>query len=396
MKILYCDVNLSYLNPTANLFPALFRDFFCGAVFYGPGFSRAEDMAGGLRAFVDRQGPFDALIIGSNTSLMLEGEDADARVLRYQDRFTDNRADYASRLNFFKDLRTSIPSIPIKVKLISALVFDYYAANQRQIDNILHLGLGIIGPNHQFVLRLAELPDFALREKHFVRKKGTFSDAWYDFLEKNPERVLTALHFVGSHEFFHQPLDDRRYDIAVPGVEYVLRREAARNVSKGAFRVAGKQFFHLYRLANRLGLPVFSNSVLMRLYNSLFQQGLADTRCVYTARGGFGIPIRKFFEIPAAGGLMLCSPPNGFAQLGYVPGEHYISVEPEELFRELTCRLKDSVSQQIAWSGQRLTQDLHSAAARGAQIRQCLEAMVVEQYRRAYWDHGRFVVERKS
>ena len=42
-------------------------------------------------------------------------------------------------------------------------------------------------------------------------------------------------------------------------------------------------------------------------------------------------PVRKFFEIPAAGAAMLCTPPVGFPGLGFRDGETHVEVEPEAL-----------------------------------------------------------------
>ncbi len=49
------------------------------------------------------------------------------------------------------------------------------------------------------------------------------------------------------------------------------------------------------------------------------------------ARGGFGLPIRKFFEIPATGAMMICTPPYSFRELGFRDDDNCIIAEPEAL-----------------------------------------------------------------
>ncbi len=395
MRILYVDANVWHLNPTAHQLPVLFRQYFPGTVCYGPGFSSQQELARGVRNYVDTAGPFNAVVLGANTTLIGDATDVVEGAVGYLKRYTANRLSPGDLAAFFLDIRQSFRELDVPVKLISVLNFDSYATTQRQIDSLLEQGLGVIGPNEQFVLRMDDLPDFAIHEKHYIRKADRFSNGWYNFLSQYPERVVTAVHFVGSQEFFFEPLDARPYEVAVPGVEYLLRRDAVKRIARSQLRSASKGYFHLYRLANRLGLPVFSNPLSLRLYNLLFQRTLADTRCVYTARGGFGIPIRKFFEIPAAGALLMCSPCNGYENLGFKDGVHYIAVEPEGLIDALVKWLADPQAQEIARAGQALTMAKHSLSARGSQIKCCLCAMIAGTYAGSRWEHGEFRVLEK-
>jgi len=173
----------------------------------------------------------------------------------------------------------------------------------------------------------------------------------------------------------------------------VLRKDAVRRLAGTRLRSASKAYFHLYRLANRLGLPVFSHPLALRLYNLFFQRTLADTRCVYTARGGFGMPIRKFFEIPAAGALLICNPCNGYIDLGFEAGRHYVKAEPDTLLDVLSEWLPSPRAQEVASAGQQLIIARHSMAARGEQIERCLRAMVAGSYRGARWCQGEFLVD---
>lgn len=392
MRVLYVDANAWHINPTANLLPVLVRERFPAAHFYGPGFVDDAVLAGGLQAFFDFHGPFDVALLGPATPFLGESVDADRGAVAFLRRSASHRLDDQTLLTFFADARAAFGKLPCGVRLLSLLNFDYYAATQRQIDILLEQAIAVLGPNDQFVPALADLPDFASREKHFVRKAQRFTDAWRNFLLEHPERVVTATHFVGPHEYCFDPLSVRPYKVAVPGVEYVLRKDAVRRLARTRLRRASKGYFHLYRLANRLGLPAYSHPLSLRLYNLFFQRTLADTRCVYTARGGFGIPIRKFFEIPAAGGLLICSPCNGYADLGFEAGRHYVQAEPDTLLDVLSEWLVSPRAQEIASTGQQLVIDRHSMAARGEQIERCLRAMITAGYRGARWHHGEFVV----
>jgi Glycosyl transferases group 1 len=397
MHVLYVDVNAWHLNPTANLLPILVKQQFTRVAFYGPGYVDEEDIKLGLLRFIDREGPFDAVIFGyGGLSIFHKDADQDFRTAKSFYKHSAGRSSLESLAYFFADVRNHCGHVPTAIRLLSTLNFDYYAATQAQVDILIEKSISLIGPNEQFVIALEDLPNYAKREKHYVRKQGCFSNAWRDFLIKHPEKVVTALHFVSPSEYCFDALALRPYETAIPGVEYLLRKQAMRQLEKSNYRVSSKAYFNLYRLANYTGLPVFSNPVLARLYNLSFQRSLADTQCVYTARGGFGIPIRKFFEIPAAGGLLVCSSPNGFSNIGFVNKKHYIEAEPDQLLDVLSEWLDNEEAQSVARQGQDLVIAKHSLSARGSQIGICMQAMLEGKYHGARWQAGEFVLQLKE
>lgn len=393
MRLLYVDANVRHTNPTANLLPLLFRECFSNIRFFGPGFVDDGEVERGVDVFVDRHGPFDVVILGPATPYLADRESAIEGAITFLGRYASHRLSKRILSGFFTNVQAAFGRLPITVRVVSALNFDYYATTQKQIDVLLNESIAVLGPNEQFVLRLDELPGFAMREKHYVRKSQRLSNAWRDFVCAHPDRVVTATHFVSPQEYSFEPISARPYEVSVPGVEYVLRREASKRIAASSYRQAPKTYFQLYRLGNRLRLPVFSNALLLEQYNWLFRRALANTRCVYTARGGFGIPIRKFFEIPAAGSLLICSPPNGYADLGFEPGRHYLPAEPEDVVEVLSSWLDNPESQDIARRGQDLVIDRHSLTARGQQIGRCLKAMIAGTFRGARWCSGEFVVD---
>ena len=243
------------------------------------------------------------------------------------------------------------------------------------------------------MLPFAELPEFVVEEKHYQRKKARLSDCWFDFLHAHPERVITALHYVVPSEFSFTPIHQRRPVIAVPGVEYHLRKKANAELRRSGVRVASKWYFHLYRILSRLGLPVYAHPMGLHIYNQGFQRTLKPSRYVYTAPGGFGLPVRKFFEIPAAGALFLCRPCTGYHDIGYEAGVHYLAAEPDELPGQLLELVKTGEGQDVAVSGRKVTANNHSLQARARQIGLCLEALTRGAYRGARWQKGEFVVE---
>jgi hypothetical protein len=394
IRALYVDIDLIHLNPTATYFPQLIEAAVPDISFYGPGFSSPEVLAKGLLGWIRETGPYEVIFIGPNSPILADNLDDDVirRTLHYMRRFTAHGHADAQIVAFLEDLFAALPKVGIEHRVVTSLNFDYYAATAAQVQRLQDLNLTLIGPNEQFVRPFAELPEFVVQEKHYRRKKARLSDCWFDFLHAHPERVITALHYVLPSEFSYTPIHLRRPVVAVPGVEYHLRKKANAELRRSGVRMASKWYFHLFRILNRLGVPVYAHPMGLYMYNQGFQRTLKTSRYVYTAPGGFGLPIRKFFEIPAAGALFLCRPCTGYQELGFVDGVHYLSAEPNDLPGLLQELARTGAGHDVAISGRKVTANNHSLQARAQQIQLCLEALTHGTYRGARWHQGNFVV----
>src|SRR5262249_13048392 len=229
--------------------------------FYGPGFSSLDVLARGLLDWIRETGPYEVIFIGPSSPIFASNLDDDVirRTLHHMRRFTAHRHSDAQIVAFLEDLFAALPKIDIEHRVATSLNFDYYAATAAQVQRLQDLNLTLIGPNEQFVRPFAELPEFVIQEKHYQRKKARLSDCWFDFLHTHPERVITALHYVLPSEFSYTPIHLRRPVVAVPGVEYHLRKKANAELRRSGVRTASKWYFHLFRILNRLGMPVYAH-----------------------------------------------------------------------------------------------------------------------------------------
>ncbi len=391
MKILYTDVHLHSLNPTNTLTSNLVASAVDDIHFYGPGFVSSSELASGLVSFIEQTGPYDALVLGPNVPIFAWKPSDVLAAANYARRYTALSSPTQDLVNYYEDVLASIPLAPVGLRFACLVTLDCYGCTQAHIDRIEQFDLHVIAPNSAFSTRLETQPEWVNQEAHFVRKKDRLSNAWTDFTSQKPERVLTTLHFVGDAEFSFRGLSARAGDVSIPGVEYVLRKQAVIALKTAGIQYSTKGFFVAFRLASRLGLPVFGRFTSLKLFNLLFFRDLLDTRYVYTARGAYGTPIRKFFEIPAAGALMVCSPPIGFAALGFKDGEHYVHAEPDQLPRVLKeLKADPSRAQTIASAGRRLVFEKHSLRARAEQLRSCFDAILQGNYKGATWNDGTF------
>lgn len=394
MRILYVDANGQYVNPTASLLPLLMLAVSADTRFYGPGYSSRQELEAGLRRWVDANGPFDAVVLGPLTPFFTDDGAARAAGVEFVMRYTVHPPFSAADLGrFFDDVLGALGALPVPLRIVTSLALDTYASTQAQVDRMLEAGVLLLGPNHQFVRPLAEWrQDVFGRERHYQAKLSRLSDAWLGFLTDYPERVLTATHYVGEHEFCLTALEDRPWDIAIPGVEYALRRDAIASLKSSRARVAPKGHFYAFRIASRLGFPVHRHHLTARLYNMLFQRTLFTSRMVFTASGGSGGILRKFVEIPAAGAAMVCVPCNGFEAIGFEDGRNYVEAEPRQLADVVRALRQDPRLERIAAAGRDLMTRRHSMRARADQVAACLAAARAGSYRGATWENGEFVV----
>jgi hypothetical protein len=399
MKLLFADINALYMNPTPNLAPLLMQTVNPETRFYGPGFVSPEEIDLGIEKWCERTGPYDAIVLGSWTPILVDSfEESLERRINFIKKYLVRNFQIKTALIFYKDIQKNLKNIDVPRKIFFGLAYDYYATSQSQVDKIEEFDLTLIAPNRQFCKRVEDLPEATKSEDAYKRKEQRLSNAWQDFVQKKPERVITATHFIAPDEFSYKALAERKNLISVPGVLYNLRKEAVVNLKKNGFsNNKYKRFATVYKIADHLGLRPYARAIPLKLFNYGFFQGLSNTKFVYTARGGFGTPIRKFFEIPAAGALLLCEPCFGYEELGFKDGEHYLKAEPKNLADRLDEIISDpDRAQVIANAGRKLVVSKHSLNARANQIRACLTELINGNYLGSYWNQGRFVVKKQD
>jgi hypothetical protein len=361
--------------------------------FFGPGYVRDSELSDGVLKFIDRTGPYDILFLGPNMPI-LSVADADLReTAAFIRRWTALSAPQETVYAFFVAFLASLNDIPIAQRFACLVSMDSYSATQRQMDRLDHFGMKIMASNEHFVRRVADLPAWANREKHYQANTHNISDAWYDYLAARPERVVTSLHFVGDTEFSFRGLAHRKSEISIPGVDYHTRREAVESLKRHGIGSSSKFTYNVYRTLNKLGFPVYSRYPLLKYFNTSYFLNLMNTRYVFTAAEAFGLPIRKYFEIPAAGAVLLTTACNGFDRIGFADGVSCLLVQPDSL-ADVVVHLEKNPdeAQRLADNGRNLMYREHSISARIDQIRSCLNAIVAGKFLGAEWIDGRYVV----
>lgn len=395
-RVLYCDIFTESLNPTSTHTAHLIWTAFPNTQFFGPGFSSERELSLGLADWARDNGPFDLIVLGPNTgSGIFDSGNCDASS-NFLTRYAAGRSSQLRISTFLKAIPDELERLEIGFRMISLLNFDYYAATKVQIDRIKDHGFHVLSANEQFVTSVTGLPDFVKHEKHYQRKEKRINDCFRDFLIDHPEKVVTALHFVLPHEFHFCSFEERENCVAVPGIDYYKRRKAIDSIRSSSLRLVDSRHLKAYKIADKLGMRPYGRYLTLKGYQSFYTSSLRSNKYIYTSRGGFGFPVRKFFEIPAAGGLMLCDPCTGYHELGYQNQRDFVFCEPDDVV-EMVKRFESLPQEEIAEiarNGQRVTWNLHSIVARGAQVRESVLTVLAGTYQCSRWMDGKFQIEK--
>lgn len=198
---------------------------------------------------------------------------------------------------------------------------------------------------------------------------------------------------VGDDEFCMTPLNQCKFLWSVLGEDYASRKAAIKNLrSCGLDPVTSGFKRKAIAGLRRVGLLRGESNRSLNLMQDDFYQKLCSSKYSYTCESGLEIPIRKFFEIPAAGAVLVCRPFRGMNHLGFIAGENYIECEPNDLLEaHLFLENNTEIAEEITKSGQELIRRLHSAHARATPFKICLNALV-KFGGVGRWDRGNFHV----
>lgn len=388
MKLLYIDVCSGHINPTSSLILALLR-LSADVVCYGPGFVDETELSGGIERFIEKHGGFDFHVI---TRITLELPDVE--IHRYNRYFYPGYPfelvkAFASDAGAFLK-RSNVP------KLLFLTGLDTYAFPEEYARLIAELNGYIVAWADGFSRPMDEIDfDIFSSEEYYARYKGKRDfGRWHDVVSKYKRKFINLGHFVAETEFVWSAIGSRRDKVVVPGQMYVRRNAARRKLAERGILARSGRFKFLMSAMDHIGLRPHSRPLLRLLYNQTFVQVIGSARYAYTDGSGDDYPIRKYFEIPALGTVLLCAPCAGFEELGFSDRKNAVIVAPEAIGDAVEwLRKSPDQAQVIADAGRALIWDRHSLHARGEQFAACMKSIAAGKFRGSHWNNGEFVVD---
>jgi hypothetical protein len=387
MKLLYIDFCAKTVNLTNSLIPALLRET-ADVVCYGPGFVGDDELKGGIARFVEKHGGFDFHIV------TMFKFDLNEKEVGWYNRYTypayqgDVVRSFAADVNGFL-AKSEVP------RILFLTAFDTYAVGEKHSQMIANLDGYVVIWAGGFSKPIEELDLFS--SEPFAaryRKYGiTEFGRWHDIIAEHSGKFINLGHFLAETEFAWTALDGRRDKVLVPGQTYVRRRSARQKLAKQGILARSGRLKYLLSAMDHVGLRPYTRSLLQSMYYQTYAESLRSTRYAYTEGSGYEHPIRKFFEIPALGTVLLCAPCAGFDRLGFRDRKNAITVDTDAIGDAVEwLRKSPTQAQEIADAGRQLIWERHSLHARAEQFARCLKSIAVGRFAGSHWQDGNFVV----
>lgn len=386
IKVLFLDALIGYFNPTRNLLPALLGEVFdlhC----YGPGYIDSSELQKGCRTYLNDEGPFDAVISTAHAAFAryYPQENISKKFIHYARSFPDRDFDYL--VDMYETLiEYGGP------KFVTMIESDTYNFSIGQIESLKEVDGYTVGWGPGSVISTNSLAN--LRDESFGKRAN---DNYFEFIQGRLDRIIEFHHYVTEHEVCWTPLANRSTSWSILGAMYRARRIAIEGLKDNGITVSTAHYgfpFELVRRFRLLGFPTRSEQAFV---NYAFRRKMQMARYGYTCGSALRYPIRKYFEIPAAGAVLVCDPCAGFEDLGFVDGENAIVCEPHDVHKvHEFLENEPEQAQQIAANGRALVLDRHVVGARARQLRECLEAIIDGSFAGSRWHKGRFEVIRKK
>lgn len=208
------------------------------------------------------------------------------------------------------------------------------------------------------------------------------------FFLEGPEilgtRYVLTPHALAPEEFYN-PIG-RRSAVSVLGVPYPYRQIATRQLHESRVHMLRRVTTvdrALRRLAN-------VSEAGRKIYRWRFNRALRLSAVSVTCDGGVGYPVRKFFEIPAAGAVLVGRLPPRAEALGFIDGVNCFDVrEPDDVPMLIESLLaQPSRLESVATLGQAMVRQRHSISARARQLLTLLALESQSLVRSTTWTDG--------
>jgi len=362
--------------------------------FYGPGYVSLQCLNGGIVKYAEEFGPFDFVIVTS-TSLRLK--QTPNKLLDVSFKFFTKcfSFDFTKKefVTFFNE-KNDITNIP-KVKRIAFLsTFDFHVLEENDCSTLISDFDLVVGYNKQHSQFTSDLDQASLAKEGRHDSNGL--NNWAKMVRQYPEKIFPYLNYSLPTEFHYSTHNSRSNDWIVPGTRYSARKEALSNLKKLGVKVHRGTKKNLLIKALKYFLNFLNTSNLLMIANNEdFISAIRKSKFGYTCGSAFDMPIRKIFEIPAAGALLIIKPFSSVESLECIGWKHLkncLMSDPDDLAHWVNWIIDNPVdAQKIAYQGQRLVLEKHTFECRISSFRKALELLFNDDYLGAEWHDGKIV-----
>lgn len=367
MRFLVLGSQKAFFNPTRELiFRGLVRSEDCVVV--GPGYGPLMDR---VKDYVRKFGKFDGLVVESSIFLTYGTKDL---ALHWPNA---NLGTLADMFDYFSQI------------VVLNLLDDFHGSTRDQFERM-------------FSSRVVVLSS-AIGAQNFNPSRFALAKERETWFKGDPRTLPMAI--GRNYILFPHAIEDKelatshgyRSDtVAIPGVQYFIRRRAAKLLKEDGLRVVTGDDL-LFRTTRWI---VGRTGYCVGLYRGMFTSLLDRSKVAVTCSGTVGYPVRKFFEIPGRGTVLVAEFFDGYEELGFRSGENCFAITRKdggdvvELVRgvlgdECTRRRLEEAGRELIWGRHRIGQRIR-------QLVDILEAVADNDFETALWMNGTLRVVRRS
>lgn len=395
MRALYLDINIKYASPTRNIIVTLLKHVFDDLDIYGPGYQEKTILNEGIKKFVSTKEKYDfvianEIVIFADHARIFQPDSKKSVLKNFFINFSSELLNEDIILDMWNFFTTT------EYKKIAYLIqTDFYNVSTTQINSLKNL------KNIFYVTFGKDLicPKNELEYLYYESFSKYTTDNWFDFVNEYSAIVISLPHFVGDNEFNYTPIKDRKFKINVPGINYWFRKQVLNKVRK-KYSLPSKVHIKLFSLLTKLHVNPFSYDIGNELYNYLFRKAIFSSTATFTCGSMLKWPLRKFFEIPAGGSILICYPFFNQAHLGFVNGKTCIEIaDPAQITEVLDYLLKNiDIAQRISKDGQNMILKNHSLSARAYQLKAALITIKENpnDFNGANFNNATFIINKKK
>lgn len=424
MRILIVDVNYDHSGKMHRSYRNSLADEM-NVVYYGPGYSSRMDLERGLHDFIEKTGRIDLILVGSVLILnYVVTRHQDSAMMPYREhRFLLPKFTVMEAMQYGKSIEKElleISNIPRVIHLYDDVgrLSDY---KTKRLEGLVKEGFYLMLVGEDF------LSD-SFKKRCFGEIKGNKfkgNNNTYDLAVEHHEKVISMLPAaVDQDNYCFSDLKSRKYEWVVPGnvstlyqqrldVYNILKEEKyslwekevidRQLPYKNSFKTRVLHVDYASKMDKMISLlypkvQLIPNHVPIEkiaMFREAYLEGLRNSQCAYVDGSGLKLIVNKYFEVPAAGTLMVGDFVYGLEKLGFASGVNMVEASPDNIIDVYKKLLREPEKmQEIANKGRELVIEKHTYRCRARATGRAFEAIIEGSYKGSHWENGEFIVEK--
>ena len=355
-KVLYVDVNSQYLNPTRQLLWQALSAIY-DVSFFGPGYSQFHELQAGLQTYIKTNGPFHHVFTTSH--IALNACAPSSYDLDYPKIFYFNFP--IQHLSTIPDIKNAIYKLeqPVSLFIIDLDLWNINSHTLGLLDHFSYLfGMG---------KHLWPSTSLSLITDIWSQKAN---DHWLRYLSTNSHRIIDFPHFISPSETIFPSSPSNHSLWSVPGVHYRSRQNFYLTLRNFNIKPARSSLYRYIAKLRLKGLFSCKDSFLLQLSLQRYRHIISSNTFSFACGSSVQMPLRKFFEIPAFGALLVCDKIPSLSYLGFIDGENCIVVDNDPITTlQRIFSFKTVELDRIRQNGQAHILKYHSLHARAALLK---------------------------